>query len=104
MGKPEPGDVFTVTIDRISKSGNAIVVGKRGEDRFNIGRADCMQGDEVEVEYVGNGVAYCLDADRRGEKYNVSKESGLIKGMKYRTPMNSDQKRDSKNDLLNNLR
>lgn len=95
----EPGSVFEVVIDRFSKSGNGIVENEQGNEHLNVGRIDGMQGDSVKVEYIGNGVAYCLEAERRGDHYNVSKEHGITHDTNYRTPMNGEQKRNSNNLL-----
>lgn len=96
----EPGEKFEVTIDRISKAGNGIIEDDQGEHHLNVGRIDGMQGDVIKVQYIGDGIAYCLEPEKRGENYNVTKESGLTRGNGYRTPMNGDQKRNN-NDILN---
>lgn len=90
----EIGDILEVTIDRFSKSGNGVTISKDGSDRLNVGRIDGIQGDSVKVQYVGNGIGYCLNPERRGEDYNVSKTDGLIHDTTYRTPMDGDQKRN----------
>jgi hypothetical protein len=95
----KPGSIFEITIDRFSKSGNGIVENEQGEDHLNVGRIDGMQGDSVRVQYIGDGIAYCLEAERRGEHYNVSKSNGLIQDTNYRTPMNGEQKRNHNNLL-----
>lgn len=92
-------DIIEVTIQRFSKSGNAIVVDEQGNECLNVGRIDGMQGDRIRVQYIGNGIAYCLEEEKRGKSYNVSKENGMTHSTTYRTPMNGEQKRN-RNDLL----
>lgn len=95
----EINDIFEVEIDRFSKSGNAIVVDEQGNEHLNVGRIDGIQGDTVRVQYIGNGIAYCLEEEKRGKNYNVSKNDGITHSTTYRTPLNGDQKRN-RNDLL----
>ena len=104
MARHEPGDIFEVTVDRFTGSGNAIV--ELGYGHLNIGRVNCEIGDSFEVEFIEMTIAYCRDAEKRGDDYNISKEYGMA------DEQNSDDSIDytnsteleNKNNLLNNLR
>lgn len=58
----------TVTVDRVFDSGYGVVV--LADEYLNLGPVTCSQGESVEVEWLTEGYAECLDEDVRDEGYD----------------------------------
>lgn len=65
-----PGDEFVATVKEV-RGDQVGVVEDRVGDRILIGPVICDAGRRVDLEYVGNGFAYCLDKDLRAENHVV---------------------------------
>lgn len=65
-----PGDTFTSKIDRIRSDNIGVVQNNRDEDIL-IGPVFCDTGQKVELEYLGNSIAKCLDKSARDENYEI---------------------------------
>lgn len=103
------GRIYELTIDRISQKRNGIVE-TDGSGHINVGRVNCEPGETVRAEYLGSGVAFCTEKEKRASSYNVSRKNGMIKTISQSgngsgvTTDFDEADPANKNKLLNNLR
>jgi len=65
-----PGDEFTSKVEKIRSDSIGLVYNNVGE-RIYIGPVSCETGEIVQLEYLGDGIAKCLNESVQAENYEI---------------------------------